>query len=356
MLYKTNCQCNNKQIMKTIFAFDDSDMNLTKAKQALTGHYRVLTMPSAERMFALLEKITPNLILLDIEMPGMDGFTALKKLMEEEKTAKIPVMFLTASTDEEVEARGFELGAVDFVSKPFSTSVLLNRIATHLHIDEIIKKRTARIEQLQNGIILVTAAIVENRDKLTGGHIERTSLYLKLMIDEMLTKGVYVEEIKDWDVDVLVSSARLHDVGKIEISDLILNKPDKLTPDELERMRSHTLEGERIIDQVIVKTGEGWFLHHARLFAGYHHERWDGGGYPHGLKNERIPLQGRIMAVADVYDALISERPYKKAFPRADAERIILNDNGAAFDPNLVEVFLELKDAFAEVVESYRSI
>ena len=335
--------------MKTIFAVDDSDVNLTKAKQALTGHYRVLTMPSAERMFTLLQKISPDLILLDIEMPEMDGFSALQKLMEDEHTAKIPVMFLTASTDEAIESRGFELGAVDFVTKPFSTSVLLNRIATHLHIDGIIKKRTERIEQLQNGIISVLAAFVENRDKLTGGHIERTSQYLRLMIEGMLAKGVYEEEIKNWQIDVVVSSARLHDVGKIEISDLILNKPGKLTADEFTQMSSHTFGGEKIIDQVINKTGEGSFLRHAKLFAGYHHERWDGTGYPYALKGQEIPLQGRIMAIADVYDALISERPYKPAFPTERAEQIIEDDAGTVFDPSLVAVFKDMKAAFAAV-------
>ena len=339
--------------MKTIFAVDDSDVNLTKAKQSLTEHYRVLTMSSAEKMFTLLEKITPDLILLDIEMPEMDGFTALQKLMDDEHTANIPVMFLTASTDDEVEARGFELGAVDFVVKPFSKSVLLNRIATHLRIDEIIKKRTTRMRKLQNGMIMVIAAFVENRDKLTGGHIERTSMYLKLMIDEMLAKDVYAEEIKTWKIDTVVFSARLHDVGKIKIPDLILNKPAKLTPEEFEVMRTHALEGENIIDQVTAITGEGWFLHHAKLFAGYHHERWNGGGYPHDIKGMEIPLQGRIMAVVDVYDALISERPYKKAFTHDEAEQIIKNDAGKAFDPAIVDVFLGLKDSFVEVAKSY---
>ena len=340
--------------MKTIFVVDDNNVNLIKAKQALTGHYRVLTMSSAGKMFELLDRTTPDLILLDIMMPEMDGFTAMGKLMENEHTAKIPVMFLTASTDEEVEARVFEIGAVDFVTKPFSPSVLLNRISTHLHIDEIIKKRTARIQELQNGIILVTAGIVESRDRLTGGHIERTSQYLKLMIEGMLARGLYCEEIKGWDIGIVVSSARLHDVGKIEISDLILNKPDKLTPEEFTKMRTHTLEGERIIDQIIINTGEGWFLRHAKLFAGYHHERWDGGGYPYNLKGEEIPLQGRIMAIVDVYDALISERPYKKAFSIEDTERIIHNDSGTAFDPYLIEVFLELKDEFAAVIDLHR--
>ena len=335
--------------MKTIFVVDDSDVNLTQAKRVLEGRYRVLTIPSAERMFALLTKIMPDLILLDIDMPEMNGFTALSKLKESEHTAKIPVMFLTASTDDDIEAQGFKLGAVDYVTKPFSPSVLMNRIETHLNIDELIKKRTARIEQLKNGILTVVAGIVESRDKITGGHIERTTMYLKIMIDGMMAKGLYMDEMKDWDIDVVISSARLHDVGKISITDLILNKPGRLTPEEFREMQRHAEEGEQIIEQIVAKTGEESFLYHAKLFAGYHHERWDGNGYPRGLKGREIPLQGGIMAIADVYDALISGRPYKPPFSREKAEQIIKDDAGSHFDPNLVEVFLTVQDEFAAV-------
>jgi len=339
--------------MKTIFVVDDNDVNLTKAQRVLEGHYRVLTIPSAERMFTLFAKIMPDLILLDINMPEMDGFTAIKKLKQNELTLNIPVMFLTASTDDDVEAQGIKLGAVDFVIKPFSPSVLLNRIETHLGIDELIKKRTDKIEQLKNGILTVIADIVESRDKITGGHIERTTMYLKIMIDGMTAQNIYKDEIKQWDTNVVISSARLHDVGKIRITDLILNKPEKLTPEEFDEMRRHAIEGEDIIDLIIGKTGEEAFLHHAKIFAGCHHERWDGKGYPRGLKGEDIPLQGRIMAIADVYDALVSERPYKRAFSREQAEQTIEKDSGSFFDPALVKVFMSVKDAFAQAAGKF---
>ena len=338
--------------MKTIFVVDDNDVNLTKAQRVLEGHYRVLTIPSAIRMFVLIEKIMPDLILLDIDMPEMDGFAAIEKLKEDSLTAKIPVIFLTASTDDDVEARGIKLGAVDFVTKPFSPSVLMNRIETHLNIDELIKKRTARIEELKNSILTVIADIVESRDKITGGHIERTTRYLNIMIEGMKANGIYADEIKDWDTGVVTSSARLHDVGKIRITDLILNKPAKLTPEEFCEMRTHTIEGEEIIGQIVVKTDEESFLHHAKLFAGYHHERWDGNGYPRGLAGEEIPLQGRIMAIADVYDALVSERPYKRPFPHEEAVEIIKNDSGLHFDPKIVGVFLNVADQFLNVLKS----
>jgi len=332
--------------MKTIYVVDDNNVNLTKAKRVLEGHYRVLTIPSAARMFELIVKIIPDLILLDIDMPEMDGFTALKKLNESGHTQRIPVIFLTASTDDDIEAQGFKLGAVDFITKPFSPSVLMNRIETHLNINELIQKRTAKIEQLKNGIVSVMADLVESRDEITGGHIDRTTMYLKIMIGAMEEKGIYADEMKDWDTAVAISSARLHDVGKIKITDLILNKPDKLTPDEFNVMRQHAAEGEKIIGQIVAKTGEESFLSHAKLFAGCHHERWDGKGYPRGLKEREIPLQGRIMAIADVYDALISERPYKKAFTHEESVKIIAEGGGSQFDPVLAELFLSVSDEF----------
>jgi len=334
--------------MKTIFVIDDSDTNLSMAEAVLEDQYSVMTMPSAAKLFTLLEKITPDLILLDIEMPEMDGFTTLLKLKEQTTWQDIPVMFLTGRNDAEVEARGFEMGAVDFVTKPFSAPVLLNRIKTHLDIDEIIRERTSQLRRLQNSIISVLADMVENRDKGTGGHIERTSVYIKILIIEMKNRGVYTEEIQRWDVEKMISSAKMHDLGKISITDAIVNKPGKLTDEEYEIMKSHVKEGERIIDDIIARTGEGEFLRNAKLFAGYHHERWDGKGYPRGLKSDDIPLQGRIMAIVDVYDALVSDRPYKKAFTDNEAVEIIMQNSGTHFDPKIAEIFYEVRDQIKE--------
>jgi len=330
--------------MKTIFVVDDSDTNLSMAEAVLEDQYRVMTMPSSSKMFALLEKVTPDLILLDIEMPGMDGFETLSRLKTENISSDIPVMFLTGRNDPDVEARGLELGAVDFITKPFSAAVLLNRIKTHLDIDEIIRERTAQLHRLQNSIVAVLADMVENRDKGTGGHIERTSIYIKILINEMKEHGIYTDEMRGWDVEKIISSARMHDLGKISITDIIVNKPGKLTEDEYEVMKKHAEEGERIIDEIISRTGEGEFLRNAKLFAGTHHERWDGKGYPRGLKETEIPLQGRIMAIVDVYDALVSERPYKKAFTEDEAVEIIMQNSGTHFDPVIAQTFFKSKD------------
>jgi putative two-component system response regulator len=338
--------------MKTIFVVDDSDTNLSMAEEALEQLYRVMTMPSAEKMFSLLEKMTPELILLDIEMPDINGFTALEKLKKNDVWARIPVVFLTGRTDAKVEARGFEMGAVDFITKPFSAPVLVNRIKTHLDIDEIIRERTAQLGRLQNSIISVLANIVENRATEKGGHIERTSAYIKILITEMKKRGVYKDIISDWDTDKMIASARMHDLGKISITDLIVNKPDKLTEEEYAVMKTHAEEGERIIDKIIAQTGEGEFLRNARLFAGHHHERWDGKGYPYRLKGEEIPLQGRIMAIVDVYDALVSERPYKKAFSEEEAVKIIMENAGTHYDPKIAEIFFDVKELFKEAREN----
>jgi len=338
--------------MKTIFVVDDSDINLSIAKKALEAHYRVLTIPSAKKMFNLLEKITPDMILLDIEMPELDGFEALLYLKANPLYADIPVIFLTGYTDNIIETRGFEMGVVDFITKPFYPLVLYNRIKTHLEIDDLIHERTARITRLQNGIVTVLADVVEERDKDTGGHNNRTSAYIKLLIEGMKEKGVYADEMSGWDMEQVVSSARLHDLGKIHITETILNKPGKLTHDEYEQIKTHTTEGARIIDRMIEQTGEEEYLRNAKLFAEYHHERWDGTGYPHGLKETEIPLHGRIMAIVDVYDAIVSKRPYKEPLTEDEAVKNIEMNAGKQFDPKIVQVFVEIKDKFKALREA----
>jgi putative two-component system response regulator len=191
--------------------------------------------------------------------------------------------------------------------------------------------------------------MVENRDQGTGGHIERTTTYIKILVDAMIARGTYAGELKENDLDLFISSARLHDVGKITISDVILNKPGKLTEEEYEIMKTHCVEGERVIDQIVSRTEDVEFLRNARLFAGCHHERWDGKGYPRGFAGADIPLQGRIMAIVDVYDALVSERPYKKPFTPDEAVRIMMENAGMQFDPIMADVFYETRDQFEAV-------
>ena len=341
---------------KTVFLVDDNDVNLLMAKKALSQQYNVYTLPSAAGMFELLENVVPDIILLDINMPEMNGFEALKLLKANGRYREIPVIFLTIWRDSDIESKGFEMGVVDFISKPFSESVLFNRIKTHLDIEDriheqtvILKQRSESLYKLKTSMVSVLSEMLESRDKTTGGHVERTAKYVRILVQKMIERGVYADEITCWDFDVLASSVRLHDVGKIAISDLILNKPDPLTREEFEIMKIHAAEGERIIDKMISQAGDEDFLICAKQFTGYHHERWDGTGYPHGLKGEDIPLLGRIMAIADVYDALVSERPYKKVLTHEQAVAIIIESKGKQFDPKLVDIFCEVSEQFAEV-------
>jgi len=334
---------------KTVFVVDDSLTNLSMVEDVLEKNYRVVTLLSVDRMYEALEKITPDLIILDIDMPEMNGFDAMKKLKSDKRHAGIPIIFLTALSDSFNEALGIELGAVDFITKPFSEPVLLNRIRNHLNIDEIVRQRTAQLLRLKNGIVFTLADVVEQRDKDTGGHVERTTGYLRTLLEAMIAQEVYADEIREWDIEAVISSVRLHDVGKIFIPDYILNKNGPLTLEEMEIIKKHTVEGVRIIDQTIYRTGEAEFLNSAKLIVAYHHERWDGMGYPYGLKGTAIPLHGRLVAIIDVYDALVSERPYKKPFTHEVAVEIIKEDSGKHFDPAIVDVFCSISDRFKVV-------
>ena len=340
-------------MQKMIFVVDDNDTNLSTAEAALEEQYRVMTLPSAAAMFELLEELTPDAILLDIEMPEMDGFEALRRLKASELHAGIPVIFLTSMLDVSVEVQGLEMGAVDFVTKPFSAPVLKNRIKTHLNIDDLIRERTAQLEQLQSGLVFILADIVESRDKATGGHIERTSEYVKILAGAMLERGTYADEICGLNLESFALAARLHDVGKIAIPDAVLNKLGSLNLEEFEMIKTHTVEGERIIDKVLARTGDLAFLHNAKLFASCHHERWDGSGYPRGLKEMEISLQGRILAVVDLYDALLSDRPYRKVYAEEEVVGIIMDNAGKMFDPLIVEAFYAAKEQFSEARRNY---
>ena len=353
----------------TIILTDDNMTNLTVGKNMLSTFYQVIPAPSAMKMFEALERVIPDLILLDIEMPEMDGYEAMRKLRTDARWRSIPVIFLTAKNDEESELEGFDLGAVDYVTKPFSAPLLLKRIEKELlivqqkkellkaqvelkdyadNLEVKVREKTDEIFSLQNTILATVADLVEFRDKLTGGHITRTQYYLKVLIDEMIREGVYADETLKLDMVFFLPAAQLHDVGKIAISDMILNKPGKLVPEEFEIMKTHVTVGVDAIEQIMNQTKEHAFLNHAMLIAGTHHEKWDGSGYPVGLKGANIPIEGRLMAIADVYDALISERPYKKAFTHAEACRIIEESAGSHFDPILVDVFKNVEDKLAQ--------
>ena len=217
-------------------------------------------------------------------------------------------------------------------------------------IDELVLERTQQLQKLQDGMVYVLSNLIENRSNGTVGKIEHSTTYLKILIEAMIARGVYTEELCKIDINMLCSSARLYDVGKMVIPTAVLSKPGKLTADEFEVMKTHVAQGVRILDQIASHAGDNIdFLVNAKLFAGYHHERWDGMGYPYGVDRLNIPIHGRIMAVVDVYDALISERPYKQPFTPEEAGRIIMDSAGEMFDPLIIEVFHDIEDRFKAV-------
>ena len=343
-----------------IIVVDDDVTNLTVARHSLDEFYDIFVAPSGEKLFLLLEKVTPAMILLDVEMPDMDGYQVMEILKGKEKTAHIPVIFLTAKIDPESEIKGLNLGAADYITKPFSRELLIKRMNLHilfekqkkkllkynLSLESEVDKRAKTVIELQNTILRTVAELVECRDDVTGGHIERTQHYLSLLVDYLLEHDVYTRELSSWDIELLIMSSQLHDVGKISIKDDILMKPDKLTDEEFDEMKKHTIYGVDIIKKIVQNTTESEFLRYAEILAGSHHEKWDGKGYPYGLKENEIPLQGRLIAVIDVYDALTNTRPYKKAFTHEEAVEIIKEGMGTHFDPYIVEVFLAHEKEF----------
>ena len=353
---------------KTLFIVDDNLTNLHIARDILSKQYNVITIPSANKMLEMLEKTVPNIILLDVEMPEMSGYDAIKILKADSRYKDIPVIFITVRGDSTSELNGLSLGAVDYISKPFAPQLLAKRVNVHMTIENqkemlrdynenlvaMVDEKAAAITGLQNAIISTITELVECRDYSVNGHIARVQTYLKILVEGLEASGMYCDIIKDWKKDFFLQSSRFHDVGKIAIEDSILNKPAKLTVDEFEKIKRHATYGVEVIERIQRNSNTSEhdpLLEHAKIFAGTHHEKWDGSGYPNGLKGDNIPLQGRLLAIADVYDTLVSERPYKKAIPHEDAVRIIEAGKGTHFDPILVDLFVTRENDFKQAGE-----
>lgn len=348
-------------VRKKIALVDDHISNLTVGRNALADVYDVFTVPSGERLLQLMKKVTPDMILLDIDMPEMSGYDVIRKLKSDPDTADIPVVFLTTRIDMSSEIECFLLGAVDYIHKPFSATLLLQRIEAHLLVDEQRKKQqdhSARLEEMvrekiqqinkmQMETFEVFAGILAHRDAEAGEHSERTHRYMRILVDACVDSGIYHDETKDWDAELLVMLSRLHDLGKLSIPDSILCKVGRLTAEEFEQMKQHTTFGAEIIKDMPRFMGD--VMEIAEAMARGHHERWDGGGYPHGLSGEEVPLPARLLAIADVYDALVSPRTYKPTFSHEKALEIILEGRGTQFDPRLVDLFATVAHKFMEV-------
>ncbi len=314
-----------------VLAVDDEPTNLQVLRQVLGADYRLLFATDGTRALQIARQQQPELILLDVMMPGMDGYTVCRTLKADAATRAIPVVFITALNDVADEAHGFDVGCVDYIAKPFSAAVVRARVKTHLSLVRMDELTATRLQIVQR---LGRAA--EYKDNETGMHVIRMSHFARLLA---LAAGCHPQ----W-ADDLLNAAPMHDVGKIGIPDAILQKPGKLTPEEWDVMRRHPEIGAEIIG-----THSGGMLALAHEVALGHHEKWNGSGYPQGLVGEAIPLAARIVALADVFDALTSERPYKKAWPTEQACALIQSEAGQHFDPTLVEHFLPLVPQLLEI-------
>lgn len=359
------------QAMKkpTILVVDDTPDNITLLCSLLGEDYRNKVATNGPKALKITSSDPkPDLILLDIMMPEMDGYEVCRQLKADPNTRDIPIIFLTAKTQEGDETKGFELGAVDYITKPIVPPILMARVHTHLALqdarkylekqneilEEQVDERTKQLAALQDAIIIAMASLAETRDNDTGHHIRRTQHYMKELALCLRQHDHFAEVLDDKTIEILYKSAPLHDIGKVGVPDRILLKPGKLTPEEFEEMKNHTVYGrDAIIAAEKSLASPDNFLVTARDIAYCHHEKWDGTGYPRGLVGNAIPLLARLMALADVYDALITKRVYKDAIAHEEAVGIIEKGRGTHFDPEVVDAFLEIKDRFAAIAEEF---
>lgn len=336
---------------KTVLVIDDDKSNLIMAQRLLSDEYRVAAVNSGEKGFEYLEKNYPSLILLDIQMPQMNGFEVMEKLRAHEKWCKIPVIFLTADRSSETEEKCFDMGAVDYIGKPFVPQIMRKRVMRTIELEEyrkslerMVMTQLAQITRMQHDIIVSMANVIESRDGTTGEHVKRTSKYTMLLAEKMIERGLYAEELTVQILESMRNGSPLHDIGKITIPDSVLTKPGKLTVEEYDVIKTHAKAGADMIRDNMSQMVSEDFLKVACDMAQYHHEKWNGKGYPEGLKGEEIPLTARILAVTDVYDALVSERQYKKGMTIDEAFAIMEKDRGENFEPEILDVFFDLRE------------
>ena len=354
---------------QTVLVVDDTPDNLALMAGLLKEHYRVRLANDGQKALQLAARADPpDLILLDVMMPGMDGFAVCRELKADERTRDIPIIFLTALNDAVDEEFGLAVGAVDYITKPISPPVVLARVRTQLQLkasadflrdkasflEAEVARRTRELATIQDVTIQAMASLAETRDNETGNHIRRTQLYVKLLAETLRGHPRFKDLLTDIYIDTLFKSAPLHDIGKVGIPDRILLKPGKFEPHEFEIMKTHCKLGRDAIQQAEDRLGlKVDFLTVAKEIAYSHQEKWNGSGYPEGLSGDDIPVSARLMAVADVYDALISRRVYKEGMPHDKAEQIIIDGRGSHFDPDMVDAFVQVAVQFREIAQRY---
>ena len=354
---------------QTILVVDDEPVNLKILVELLRPDYQIRVAGNGQKALEIAAREDrPDLILLDIMMPGIDGYEVCRLIKENPQTQHIPVIFLTAKSQVEDEQKGFNSGAVDYIAKPISPPIVRARVATHLQLKKVrdflkdqndfleqeVLQRTREISNIQDVTMVAMGSLAETRDNETGKHIRRTQFYVKLLAESLRHHSRFQDALMDKNIELLYKSATLHDIGKVGIPDSILMKPGKLTFEEFDIMKTHTTLGRNAIAaaEELLETPAS-FLIFAREIAYTHHEKWNGKGYPEGISGNRIRLSGRIMAIADVYDALISKRVYKPPVPHHEAVLMIQEEAGRHFDPDIVAAFSEMAEQFQIVSLKY---
>ena len=353
----------------SILVVDDAPDNLSLIFGLLKDLYAVKGASNGDRALKIVRGDTPpDLVLLYIMMPGLSGYDVCQELKSDPATRDIPIIFLTAMSEVDDEKKGLELGAVDYITKPVSPPIVLARIKTHLenkaardflkdqniYLEDEVSKRTLEVMAIQNVTIHALASLAETRDNETGNHIRRTQQYVRILAEKLKTHPRFSKYLTDRQIDILYKSAPLHDIGKVGIRDLILLKPGRFEPTEFEIMKTHTTLGKEAIEHAEAELGmEVGFLFCAKEICANHHEKWDGSGYPQGLSGDSIPISARLMAVADVYDALISRRIYKESLSHEESAAIILSRRGSHFDPDITDAFAAIADELKTIAERF---
>jgi len=351
-----------------ILAVDDAPANLSLLQGLLHDEYQIKLAPSGSKALSIANAQPPDLILLDVMMPEMDGYEVCLRLKADPATRDIPVIFITAKIDVPDEERGFDVGAVDFIHKPISPPILLARIRAQLRIKQFddalrdknawlqgeVQRRVGELMRIQGASVQVMVSMAEFRDEDTGRHIVRTQKYVELLGNALYEHGYYAPQLNPALIEQMTRMAPLHDIGKIAVPDGILLKPGKLDDREMMLMKNHAAHGAEILKRwAVAMEDSGGYLQVGMQIARNHHERWDGSGYPDNLAGEAIPLPARVMALADVYDALRTRRPYKEPMSHEMARDIIVKGSGSHFDPLLVEVWLEKEETVRQISEEW---
>ena len=358
------------EALRSVLIVDDVPENLEIISDLLRSDYQVRVANSGERALQLARlPPLPDLILLDVMMPGMDGYHVLAALKADKATRDIPVIFITALTEQDDQLKGFELGAVDYITKPIMPPIVSARVRTQLELKQArdrlqadnqyleaeVNRRMLENERTQTVTIRALAHLAEIRDPETGNHIQRTQGYVRVLAKSLQTHPRFANFLTPTTIDLLVKSAPLHDIGKVGIPDHILLKPGKLTPEEWTVMKTHAKLGSAAIELAEADADQPLaFLTLAKEIAHWHHEKWDGSGYPDGLKGDAIPISARLMAIADVFDALISPRVYKPAFPLDEVRTIIAAGRAQHFDPDITDAFFAGLEELIAIAERYR--